>query len=68
MQGQAQPRQQPYQRGEFDFLAAYVMAEDVWYIIPTRLVVHGKIGAIRLRTSDPTSTYASYKEAWDLLR
>ncbi len=26
----------PYQPGEFDFLAAYVIAEDVWYIIPAR--------------------------------
>jgi hypothetical protein len=57
----------PYQRGEFDFLAAYVIAEDVWYIIPARLVVHGKRSGIRLYTSKPTSKYAPYKEAWDLL-
>jgi PD-(D/E)XK endonuclease len=58
----------PYQPGEFDFLAAYVIAEDVWYIIPAKLVVHGKMGQIRLRTSDPTCKYAPYKEAWHLLR
>jgi hypothetical protein len=58
----------PYQPGEFDFLAAYVIAEDVWYIIPARLVVHGKRGGIRLYTSNPASKYAPYKEAWDLLR
>jgi hypothetical protein len=58
----------PYQRGEFDFLAAYVIPEDIWYIIPARLVVHGKRSGIPLYTSSPTSKYATYKEAWDLLR
>src|SRR5579864_7786159 len=58
----------PYQLGEFDFLAAYVIAQDVWYIIPARLVVHGKRGGIRLHPYDPTSKYAPYKEAWHLLR
>jgi hypothetical protein len=32
----------PYCRGEFDFVAADVIPEDVWYIIPARVVVHGK--------------------------
>jgi hypothetical protein len=58
----------PYQRGDFDFLAAYVIAEDVGYIIPAKLVVHGKRGGIRLYPSDPASKYAPYKEAWHLLR
>jgi hypothetical protein len=58
----------PYQPGEFDFLAVYVITEDVWYIIPARLVVNGKMSAIRLYTSDPASKYALYKEAWHLLR
>ncbi|MGB6675380.1 MAG: group I intron-associated PD-(D/E)XK endonuclease [Terriglobales bacterium] len=58
----------PYQLGEFDFLAAYIIAEDVWYIIPAKVVVHGKRGGIRLCPSDPNSKYAQYKEAWDLLR
>jgi hypothetical protein len=40
----------------------------VWYIIPAKLVVHGKKGGIRLHPSDPTSKYAQYKAAWDLLR
>jgi PD-(D/E)XK nuclease superfamily protein len=58
----------PYQLGEFDFLAAYVITEDVWYIIPAKLVVHGKKGGIRLYPSKPSSKYAPYKEAWHLLR
>ena len=58
----------PYQRGEFDFLAAYIITKDIWYIIPEKLVVHGTMGSIRLYPSIPTSKYAPYKEAWDLLR
>jgi len=58
----------PYQLGEFDFLAAYIIAEDVWYIIPAKVVVHGKRGGIRLNPSVPNSKYAQYKEAWHLLR
>jgi PD-(D/E)XK endonuclease len=58
----------PYQPGEFDFLAAYVIAKDAWYIIPAKLVVHAKMSRIRLYPSRPTSKYAPYKEAWDLLR
>jgi PD-(D/E)XK endonuclease len=58
----------PYQLGEFDFLAAYIIAEDVWYIIPAKVVVHGKRGGIRLNPSDPNNKYAQYKEAWHLLR
>jgi hypothetical protein len=52
----------PYQRGEFDFVAAYVIPEDVWYIIPARVVVHGKRTGIPLYTSSPTGKYEAYKE------
>jgi hypothetical protein len=62
------PKGKPYQPGEFDFLAVYVITEDLWYIIPARLVIHGNRSGIRLYTSDPTSKYAPYKEAWHLLR
>jgi hypothetical protein len=58
----------PYQPGEFDFLAVYVVAEDTWYIIPATLVIHGNRSGIRLYPSNPASKYAPYKEAWHLLR
>ena len=32
-------RARPYTKREFDFLAAYVIPEDVWYIIPARQVL-----------------------------
>jgi hypothetical protein len=57
----------PYKRGDFDFVAVYVIPEDVWYIIPAKLLVNGKKTAIMLYTTAPTSRWAPYKEAWDLL-
>lgn len=62
------PTGRPYDRGEFDFLAAYVISEDVWYIIPAKLIIRRETGAIRLYPSKPASKYAPYKEAWHLLR
>jgi len=61
-------RGKPYQLGEFDFLAAYIISEDVWYIIPARLLVSNKVTRIRLDPSSPSGKYELYKEAWDLLR
>ena len=61
-------RTHPYRRREFDFLAAYVIPEDVWYIIPARLVIHGRMGMIILTPSLPGHKYEPYKEAWGLLR
>jgi hypothetical protein len=57
-----------YKRGDFDFVAAYVIPEDIWYIIPAWLVVSAKKTSIVLNTTFPTSIWAPYKEAWDLLR
>jgi hypothetical protein len=62
------PKGKPYQLGEFDFLAAYVITKDVWYIIPASLIIRRRTVAIRLYPSKPNSKYAPYKEAWDLLR
>lgn len=57
----------PYKPGDFDFVAVYVIPEDLWYIIPAKLVL-GKRKAVMLYTTSPTSLWAPYKEAWNLLR
>ena len=57
-----------YRRGEFDFLAIYVIPEDLWYILPAKLIVGGKRSTVHLFTASPKSRYLPYKEAWDLLR
>ena len=58
----------PYPPGSFDFLAAYVIPEDVWYIIPEK-EVRGML-SISLCTSGPGAEmkYERYREAWGLLR
>jgi hypothetical protein len=56
----------PYEGHPFEFLAAYVFPEDVWYIIPADLVV-GQ-GSIALYPKLKRSKYELYREAWDLLR
>lgn len=56
----------PYARGSFDFLAAYVIPEDIWYIIPGREVWGLK--SISLCTVGGEAKYEHYREAWGLLR
>jgi len=56
----------PYQGDPFEYLAAYVFQEDLWYIIPAALVV-GQ-GSIALYPKLKCAKYGPYKEAWHLLR
>jgi len=55
---------QLYEPGAFDFLAAYVVHEDVWYIIP-EIAMRGK-KTLSLYTEG--GRYEQYREAWRLLR
>ena len=55
-----------YRPGAFDFLAAYVVLEDVWYIIPAKLIYGLK--SISLCTEGSEGKYEEYREAWHLLR
>ena len=58
--------QGPYVGDPFDFLAAYLIPEDVWYIIPAEKF-KGQ-GSIALYPKLKNSKYGPYKEAWHLLR
>lgn len=55
-----------YARGSFDFIAAYVIPEDVWYIIPAKKVA-GR-GYVTLCSSSREANFEEYREAWYLLR
>jgi len=57
---------QAYTRGEFDFLAAYVIPEDVWYIIPAG-TIEGR-ESVGLCSKSKHAKYEEYREAWQLLR
>jgi hypothetical protein len=53
-----------YPEGSFDFVAAYAILEDTWYIVPEK-AIRG-MSAITLCSTMPK--YERYREAWDLLR
>src|SRR5271169_5812939 len=55
----------PYPPSSFDFLAAYVVLEDAWYIIPEE-EVRG-MENITLHTGSSWAKYEEYREAWYLL-
>jgi PD-(D/E)XK endonuclease len=56
----------PYKTNQIDFVAAYVIPLDIWYIIP----VSAFCGRwyIHLSPNLKTAKYRQYREAWDLLR
>lgn len=55
-----------YRAGAFDFLAAYVIPEDAWYIIPAKEIRGQR--SISLCTAEGEAKYEGYREAWELLR
>ena len=61
----------PYTTRKVDFFAAYVIPEDVWYVIPASVVLKKK-GDLMLcpveRRKYDRYRYESYREAWRLLR
>ena len=62
------PGSKLYGRGDFDFLAAYVIPLDIWFIIPGRLIVSPKRTSITLYADGLVNDWTPYKEAWGLLR
>jgi len=56
----------PYRGNAFDFLAVYLIPEDIWYIVPAEKV-RGQ-GSIALYPKLQGSKYERYKEAWELLQ
>lgn len=55
----------PYAQGSFDFLAAYLVYEDAWYIIPEAEMLGKK--TVSLATNCVESRYEEFREAWHLL-
>ena len=58
----------PYLPGEIDFLAAYIIPEDTWYIIPLEAFLGSTSLLFRRRDDPKPGLYDEYKEAWHLLR
>jgi hypothetical protein len=64
---QPPPHTPRYSARDVDFLALYVIPEDVWYIVPSPVLTRMK-GSILLSPASPGHKYESYLEAWHLLR
>ena len=56
----------PYKKNTFDFVAAYVIPENVWYVLPEKKV--RGMYSVALYPNLESSKYNVYKEAWHLLR
>jgi hypothetical protein len=56
----------PYEDDAFDFVAAYVIPEDVWYIIPAKRIRGQQ--SIYLYSDLKRLRHERYREAWHLLR
>lgn len=56
----------PYKGNAFDFVAAYLIPEDTWYIIPAEKI-RGQ-GSIAIYPRLKGAKYGPYKEAWHLFR
>lgn len=59
-----------YTRRQIDFLAAYVIPRQIWYVIPVRALRRRKTIAL-FPTRPPTrgpARFEKYREAWRLLR
>jgi hypothetical protein len=62
----------PYTLKQVDFFAAYVIPEDVWYLIPAAVLLRGKqkkaLTILPERPRHPERyKYEGYREAWELL-
>jgi PD-(D/E)XK endonuclease len=57
---------QCYPPGSFDFLAAYVVLENSWYLIPAEQILG--LDILTLYSNSRRSKYERYREAWHLLQ
>ncbi|HKV81559.1 MAG TPA: group I intron-associated PD-(D/E)XK endonuclease [Candidatus Sulfotelmatobacter sp.] len=55
----------PYTPDQIDFIAAYVIPTDAWYILPIKAT--NAQPDVLLTPNNPRSKYEKYREAWHLL-
>jgi hypothetical protein len=57
-----------YSKSEIDFVAIYIIPEDIWYILPVSEVVERQCLVFRPTGHPRPDMYGHYREAWHLLR
>jgi hypothetical protein len=60
-------RCQYYTANQVDFFAVFVILEDIWYILPAKIIIPLR-GHFLLAPRRSPQKYSHYKEAWHLLR
>ncbi len=63
--GSGSSSKRPYTRRQIDLLAAYIVPEDTWFLIPVEAFTPRR--TIHLCPHNPHHRFARYREAWDLL-
>lgn len=58
-------RRRAYTVQDIDFLVAYVVPEEVWYVVPVE--VFKRVKQIRFYPGSKKSEYEKYREAWCLM-
>lgn len=56
-----------YTTDDFDFVAAYVIPLNLWYIIPVEVAITGK-DKLHINPGSSKNPYEQYREAWHLLK
>jgi PD-(D/E)XK endonuclease len=63
-------KKKSYTSEEIDFLVAYIVAEDTWYVVP--IAAFEPLRQLRLYPSGcrkkNSGRYEKYREAWDLMK
>ena len=57
----------PYDASEIDFLVAYVMPCEAWYVIPVEAIVGRKTAKMCLHGNQRSGKLGKYWEAWELM-
>ena len=57
-----------YTREEIDFLIAYIVSENLWYVFPVHLFLKTRHVKLHPFRKQPLSRYEKYREAWDYMR
>jgi hypothetical protein len=58
----------PYKPSEIDFIAAYIIPEDSWFILPLPHILGQTSLLFRPKLSPLPGLYDAYRNAWHLLR
>jgi hypothetical protein len=65
--GHGYRRTVPYADSEIDFLVAYVVPEETWYILPIEAIKGRRFLSLHSRNHKKPGPYAPFRENWALL-